>query len=200
MGNFFQQSDGLTTVAARRARSLIPSHLAGQAGISLVEILVAGLVVGIALIGVTLMYGTGSTWVAAMGDDRVGAGLAQQRIEQIRADATSQGWDSAAVSPGISSERVDPVGCDDLTPQCQQTPKYRRLTCIQYVDPSTANGINPAYTPDCPAAAGGSPNPSSMRRITVTVTPVFVDNARVERPVVRAYTVMLQGWITQSGQ
>jgi hypothetical protein len=39
-----------------------------------------------------------------------------------------------------------------------------------------------------------------MRRITVTVTPVFVDNARVERPVVRAYTVMLQGWITQSGQ
>ena len=52
-------------------------------------------IVGIAVIGVALMFGKGSAWVSATGADRVAAGLAQQRIEQIRAC----GWDVATADP-----------------------------------------------------------------------------------------------------
>jgi type II secretory pathway pseudopilin PulG len=182
------------------------SQLAKQTGFSLIEVLVAGLVMGTAIIGTSLMYGTGNTWVTAMGEDRVAAGLAQQRIEQVRAD-TNLGWNSpaaceppsyATVAPGriCIEPRVDPTNCDINTSECRQTPKYERVTCIQYVDPSSPAGLNtPAYAPDCPAGAA-----SSTRRVTVTVTPVFVDGNLANNTVRRAYVVILQGWVSQSGQ
>jgi hypothetical protein len=187
------------------------SQLAKQTGLSLIEVLVAGLVVGTAIVGTSLMYGTGNTWVTAMGEDRVAAGLAQQRIEQVRADTapSSLGWNSIAptVAPGIVTEpQVDPANCDINTSACRQTPKYQRVTCIQYVDyvdPSSPDGLNtPAYTPDCPAAVsvGTPPTRLSTRRITVTVTPVFVDGNLANNPVQSAYVVILQGWVSQSGQ
>ena len=177
------------------------SQLVKQTGFSLIEILVAGLVMGTAIVGVSLMYGTGSFWVNAMAQDRVAAGLAQQRIEQIRADTapSSLGWDSTAptVAPGCVTEpQVDPANCDINTSACRQTPKYQRVTCIEYVDPSSPAGLStPAYTPDCPAGAA-----SSTRRVTVTVTPVYVDGNSANNPVRRAYVVILQGWVSQSGQ
>ena len=188
------------------------SRLAKQTGLSLIEVLVAGLVMGTAVVGVALMYGTGSSWVTAMGEDRVAAGLAQQRIEQVRADTapSSLGWNSTAptVASGIVTEaQVDPANCDINTSACRQTPKYKRVTCIEYVDyvdPSSPAGLNtPAYDPDsCPAVvpAGTPPSRLSTRRITVTVTPVYVDDNLANNPVQRSYVVMLQGWVSQSGQ
>jgi hypothetical protein len=150
-----------------------------------------------------------------MAQDRVAAGLAQQRIEQIRADTapSSLGWDSTAptVAPGCVTEpQVDPANCDINTSACRQTPKYQRVTCIEYVDyvdPSTPAGLNtPAYDADAAPAVpppGTPPDRLRTRRITVTVTPVFidvVDGNLVNIPVQRAYAVMLQGWVSQSGQ
>ena len=66
-------------------RSTLCSTLRGTAGLSIVEVLAVTVIVGIAVIGVALMFGKGSAWVSATGADRVAAGLAQQRIEQIRA-------------------------------------------------------------------------------------------------------------------
>lgn len=165
----------------------------GEAGISLVETLVAALLIGVSAIALSLMFASSSAWVGAMGEDRVASGLAQQRIESIRAS----GWDAAL--PGVSTtERdLDPVGCSDLVnqPQCKGTVKYTRVTCIQYVDASSANGLDtPAYTPDCPADAA-----SSAKRITVTVTPVFASSGGADQAVRQASPVTLQGWITQSG-
>ena len=78
-------------------RSTLRSTLRGTAGLGLVEVLAVTVIVGIAVIGVALMFGKGSAWVSATGADRVAAGLAQQRIEQIRAC----GWDAATADrPG----------------------------------------------------------------------------------------------------
>jgi type II secretory pathway pseudopilin PulG len=182
-------------------RLLKLSRSAEETGFSLVEVLVAGLVIGVAVIGVSMMFGTGSAWVAALGEDRVGVGLAQQRIEQVRADTISRGWNSSSVTvavPGkpIPPEAIDPANCDVINDQpagCRQIPKYQRVTCIQYV--SDTDITSPAYSSDC--AAG---EPTSTRRVTVTVTPVFVDDSLANNNVQRAYVVTLQGWITRSGK
>jgi type II secretory pathway pseudopilin PulG len=59
--------------------------LASTAGFTLLEAIVAALVVGIAGMGVLLMFSTGQTFVQASGTERIAAQLAQQRIEEVRA-------------------------------------------------------------------------------------------------------------------
>src|SRR5262245_55442504 len=54
-------------------------------GVTLVEALIAAVVVGIAAVGVALMLGNGQAFISAEGDNRVAVFLAQQRIEQVRA-------------------------------------------------------------------------------------------------------------------
>ena len=174
-------------VAARRDRTW-----PGDAGVSLVEVLVASLVIGVSVIALSLMFANGSAWVSAMGEDRVAAGLAQQRIEQVRAGLVAN-WEYA---PPAEAE-VDPAGCNPSSnAQCAQTVKYRRTTCVQYVDPSSADGLNvPPYTADCPAG-----NQTSVKRITVTVAPVFVPAGAGEQAVPRASVMTLQGWVSQAGR
>src|SRR5262245_45630293 len=113
-------------------------RLTSQVGISLVELLVAGLVMGTAVVGLTLMYGTGSNWVAATGQSRVATALAQQMIGQVR----SQGWACATTPPAPPScqiglpqagvrtppETVYPAGVSD-----PGVSSFTRNTCIQYV-------------------------------------------------------------------
>lgn len=57
----------------------------GEAGVALLEVLITAVVVGIAAVGIALMFSFGSTWVVAKGDDRVALSLAQQKIEQLKA-------------------------------------------------------------------------------------------------------------------
>lgn len=57
----------------------------GQAGFSLLEVVVSALVVAIGVLGLSMMYSTGQAFVQAQGSNRVALQLAQQRIEQIRA-------------------------------------------------------------------------------------------------------------------
>lgn len=59
--------------------------LRGHAGFSLIEVLIASLIVGLAAVGVALMVATGQAFVHAEGDNRVMVFLAQQRVEQLRA-------------------------------------------------------------------------------------------------------------------
>jgi Tfp pilus assembly protein PilV len=160
----------------RSGPRLVGPSARGQAGISLVEILAASLVIGIAVIGIALMFGTGSGFVAASGDDRVAAGLAQQRIEQIRAG----GW-------GALGTEAHPIGAVVADPDivAGNNRVFQREVCIQYVDPTTAEGlVNPPYDPSCPAGP-----PTAMARITVTVRP--------PRPDVSPVT--LQAWLSQAG-
>ena len=132
-------------------------------------------IVGIAVIGVALMFGKGSAWVLATGADRVAAGLAQQRIEQIRAC----GWDVATADPpapncpGLPGAPPLMTGLGVLAPELDiragNNHTFSRTVCIQYVDvdPTTSKGLGePAFSPsDCP------PGPAtSMVRVTVVVS------------------------------
>ena len=58
---------------------------ASTAGFTLLEAIIAAMVVGIAGVGVLMMFGTGQTFVQSSGTDRIAAQLALQRIEQVRA-------------------------------------------------------------------------------------------------------------------
>lgn len=60
-------------------------RLASTAGFTILEAIVAALVVGMAAMGVLMMFGTGQTYIQSSGTERIAAQLAQQRIEQVRA-------------------------------------------------------------------------------------------------------------------
>lgn len=59
--------------------------LASPAGFTILEAVISALIVGIAGMGVLMMFGTGQTYIQSGGTDRIAAQLAQQRIEQVRA-------------------------------------------------------------------------------------------------------------------
>lgn len=166
--------------------------LRDQSGLSIVEVLAVMVVIGIAVVGVALMFGRGNAWVAAIGDDRVAAGLAQERIEQIR--ATPWGTVSKEISADYCAteagqqSRLTGIGClimdeviyaDGLNtrrdrPSTTNAHTFTRTVCIQYVGTDEALGkmdgvgakTEPAYAPDaCPRSAV----PSKMIRATVVV-------------------------------
>jgi len=176
--------------------SRLIATLRGTAGLGIIEVLAVTVIVGIAVIGVALMFGKGSAWVAATGADRVAAGLAQQRIEQIRAC----GWNVATADPndpdalscpgeipnapalrtGLGVLLKDPVitAANNLT--------FMREVCIQYVDDTTAKGLQePPFTVagDCPP---GDPA-WRMVRITVVVSSTQPEVSRV----------VLQAWMSR---
>src|SRR5262245_8551554 len=186
-------------------RSTLTATLRGSEGLGLVEVMAVTVIVGIAVIGVALMFGKGSAWVSAVGADRVAAGLAQQRIEQIRAC----GWGKAtSVLPPegepippeklcpspfvtglgrvISDPSIDARGEIVQAGELGKGHTFTRTVCIQYVDPTTSAGLNlPAYTPlTCPAGAA-----TAAIRATVVV--------RSARP--ETSPVTLQAWMTETG-
>jgi type II secretory pathway pseudopilin PulG len=160
---------------------------------SLVEVLVAALVIGITIVGVALMYGRGTSWMAAMGDDRVALGLAQEQIESVRA----AGWGAVAAAPGVKQEEeVRPAPIDPHRTDKASARAYRRVTCIQHVDDSSPAGLgSPPYDPACTPGDTAS----GTRRITVVVTPVGGDGSAGAPPTPESSPVTLQGWITRAG-
>ena len=118
-----------------------------QRGLSLVEVLVASVVVGIAGVGVAMMFGTGQAYINAEGDNRVMLFLAQQRIEQVRA----LGYSSLFASPPSSSTQAVP-----------NHPGYTRSVSIECVPRDN-------YAAASEACVNGT---SALRIVaTVSVTP-----------------------------
>ena len=129
----------------------------GQAGFSLLEVLVCAFIVGIAAVGLALMFSSGQAFVQAEGDNRVALFLAQQRMEQIRA----VGFSNLKPTIGVV---VDPL-CDYLQsgpcPQASPAPalptRYTRKTSVVCVKPTDF------------ASPESCPSPLQALRITVTV-------------------------------
>jgi Tfp pilus assembly protein PilV len=155
--------------------------LAGQAGTSLLEAVVTLLVVGTALIGLTLMLSRGQTFVAQQGDTRVALYLAQQKIERL----SGLGFSAAKVESNGKLNYSDAnanSGCDDPTANnepCynetlapatgtgagigQQTPSlthvdtqmFTRLTCVRWVQDDNpelpADVLEPPASWTCPS-------------------------------------------------
>jgi prepilin-type N-terminal cleavage/methylation domain-containing protein len=172
-----------------------PARVLAQSGFSMLEVLIAALVIGITISGVATMYGHGTSWMAAMGDDRVALSLAQERIETIRA----AGWTSEMAAPGITpEEEVRPARIATTRADKGNARAYRRVTCVQNVAPSSTPDAGdlalPAYDPTCPPGAD-----SETRRITVVVVPVGGDGAEGSPATPEPSAITLQGWITKSG-
>jgi type II secretory pathway pseudopilin PulG len=163
------------------------SRLTEESGISLVEVLIAALVIGVAVMGLSLMFGSGGAWVASTGDDRVASGLAQQMIEQVR----TTGWPCATSAAGVLAPPCQ-IGVAQAEPNVYPAgsvdPKVRgftRVTCIQYVGDDGSN--SPAYTEACPDGTVANGGTTNTVRITVTVTP----NNQLQQ----GNPVILQGWL-----
>jgi hypothetical protein len=187
-----------------RRRQRIGRALRGEAGGMLLEVLITGVVLGIAAIGVAMMFSLGATWVTAKGDDRVGLWLAQQKIEQLRALT----FKCVPVGgPGTAGQVFGPATTCTATnvynePQWATTEgvqapapsdrSFTRLTCVQYVSDTDFN--SPAYTggtsgSPCPTVALPLTGPTNTKRITVVVTPTQKE----------AQTTVLHAWLTAIG-
>jgi Tfp pilus assembly protein PilV len=126
---------------------------AGEAGFSVIEVLVSSVVIAIACIGVALMFSTGQTYVNAEGDNRVGLFLAQQRIEQVRA----AGYSSLISSPPSSSPEAVPNHAGysrTVTVECVPRDDYSAaaITCVSGTT-AVRIGVTVSVTP----ADGKSP-------------------------------------------
>src|SRR5262245_55534711 len=80
-----QQGDGVTRDTRLSCVMKKCRPLDGEAGVSLLEVLVTALVVAVAIVGLTIMLSRGQAAVVQQGDTRVALQLAQQKIERLRA-------------------------------------------------------------------------------------------------------------------
>ena len=95
----------------------------GQAGFSMIEVLIAAVIVAVAIIGLFMMYSTGQALVQAQGSNRVAVQLAQQRLEELRAG----GFGAASLPDGREETAFVAV---------PNNPGYERMTVISGVCPN----------------------------------------------------------------
>ncbi len=122
--------------------------LRDQRGVIIVEVLVAGVVFAIDVIGLVLMFSWGQSFVVAQGDDRVALYLAQQRIESLRASGYAAAEDLNSNCGGT------PEADENLTAGSGNAQSFTRQTAVVHVS-------NDLQTPGCG---------TNTIRITVTVT------------------------------
>ncbi len=127
--------------------------LRNQRGVFIVEVLVAGVVFAVAIMGLVHMFGWGQTFLVAQGDDRVALNLAQQQIESLRAS----GYAAAEVLN--SNCGGTPAVNETLTAGMGNLQSFTRQTDVEYVNNADLS------TPQCG---------TNTIRITVTVTPAMV--------------------------
>ena len=128
--------------------------LRDQRGLALVEVLTAGVILAIAVIGLAVMFSWGQAFVVAQGDDRVALYLAQQRIESLRASGYT------AVEALNSNCGGTPEADENLTAGAGNAQSFTRQTDVKLVSDNLT-------TPECG---------TDSIRITVTVTPTMVQS------------------------
>lgn len=128
---------------------------ATEDGAALLEVLMAGMVLGIAIVGIALMFSSARSSIVAEGDDRVASYLAEQKLENLRA----LGFAAVPLSPGSTCPGTTCYNEAGLTAGVDNTQTFTRVTAVDCVD---INNLNNAVT---------CPTPPLLKRITVTVTP-----------------------------
>jgi len=130
---------------ARALRNILQD----QRGVSILEVLVAALLLGIASAGVAVMFGTGQAFIVGEGDNRIAAALARQAVEQVRASGFGS-TDPTFIDPRVQLTFT-------AAPYAGVHPGYERTITIE---PVCASNFLPACSP---------PNPTEAKLITVTV-------------------------------
>lgn len=130
--------------------------LASEKGVALMEMVMASLVLGIAVVGVSLMFSSARSFVVAQGTTRVTAYLAQDKLEQLLGLGFAALPSSGGSCPGTTCYNET-----NLTAGEDNAQTFTRTTTVDCVDK------NDFTTPiNCP-------NPPVFKRITVTVTPAM---------------------------
>ena len=149
-----------------------------QGGFAILEVSIAAFLLGITIVGISLMFSVGQGFIAAEGDNRVSLFLAQQRLEQIRAATFATDCDGAL--PDDPFCPTDPTNNTLTAGQIDENPVstnslYRRRTSIVCVRDDEPLGTN--YSTLCDASAGGTcptvapfcPSTHNTRVVIVTV-------------------------------
>src|SRR5262245_51634741 len=165
----------------RSKRGSLTGARESERGFAILEVLIAAVVLGIALVGLALMYANGHGLVVGQGDERVALQLAQQKIEQqINAfrftSLNPEDINQVCFQPGCTLGSQNETGLSaGYGASSSGTTTFSRFTCIQWVNKDTlqdtADG-DPAN--DCPCTGGnnGGVGPLSLtKRICVKVTP-----------------------------
>ena len=170
-----------------------------EAGIALLEVLVTGVVLSIAVVGVALMFSLGNAWVVAGGDERVALNLARQKIEQLRSltfacipldgPGTKTAMTGCTATQNYNEGPTTWVTASGAAgPQPTPTSRtYTRKTCVEYV--SDTSFSSPAY-------AGGTAATPCTNTATVTNTKRIVVIVQPTRSIEAEPPVTLQAWIT----
>jgi type II secretory pathway pseudopilin PulG len=116
--------------ASRGFRSAVEG-VTSEAGLSLLEVLFGIAIVGVAAVGMAMMFGMGQGMVQGGGDNRAALSIAEQRLEQVRAAGFGP---SALPDP---REELDPLGVQiNNFGDSDAVPGFRRRTVITGVCPT----------------------------------------------------------------
>ena len=150
----------------RRARGT--AGLASEHGLAILEVLIAGVILALAVVGIALMFSEGQSYVVAEGDDRVAIALAQEKLEAVRA----LGFGCIPVGgPGTVGVPVTVIlGCADTT-ETQTARTYNQAPLGRYASRTV---IVECANPNTMAALA-CPGPSLVDagKITVDITPTM---------------------------
>jgi Tfp pilus assembly protein PilV len=148
----------------------------GEAGWSLIEVLITALILGISVVGISILLSRGSASIVAQGDTRVALHLAQQKVERFRAfgtgaaqvtagtyklnysDATANsGCANAAANNEPCYNEALSAGAGAQTPPLTQvdSQSFTRLSCVRWVQDNNpelpADPLEPPSLWTCPA-------------------------------------------------
>jgi type II secretory pathway pseudopilin PulG len=165
-----------------------------QRGIALLEVIIAAVIVGITVLGVSLMLVRGSAFTTAQSTNQAELYLAEQKLERLRILGFTGTPVLGPTDPGATD------GCADNKEPCYnetvqggivasgQLQRFTRLTCVDYV---SDNG--PPYPSACPSGPPSqlpcetdNSQPSCTKRVRVTVQPLN------QAPLVRADPVTFE--------
>ena len=118
---------------------------------ALLEVLISSVIVGIAVVGVGLMFAIGQAYITAEGDNRVTLFLAQQKIEQLR----TLGYTALTVTDNSATEPPATATPEDPVPNYPGYSRTWSVACVGQNDYTSRIACSGAT---CPA-----------KRITVTV-------------------------------
>ena len=120
----------------------VRNRFSGQSGVATLEVLISSVIVGVAVVGVALMFATGQAYITAEGDNRVGLFLAQQGIERLRAG----GYTALAVAEITENPVLNHPG-------------YIRISSVACVDRDNYDST--------PVSCAGATSPAKRIKVTV---------------------------------
>jgi len=167
--------DAFSELARLLAGGSRSRSLRGQQGFAILEILMGGLVLAIAVLGVALIFSEGQSFAVADGDDRVALALAQEKIEHVK----SLGFNCipTPAGPGSPNTPMPVIGTcpDDANAQAART--FNETPLGRYVSRQTQ-----VFCADAVTLAAAFTGCATAKFIRVQVTPIMAKGrgARVD--------------------